>query len=227
MKDPLEHYEQNRDVYNYISERLDEATSHFAQAPRQEQKLLLNQAVSFALISAQTSVEIHEKGYLNVLDATSFTEIEQGLLDAGVNYYRNKAKYIFHNMTEPDYEMVLDHYDQWKGGDSEAVHRMHRAIADEFMGVSTRKAAFAMANIVTTDKACIDTHVAQRAGIDSDDIYNGVVIDRYEDQWSSIEAQWPDLRERLAPYLFQWVVFDSHQDTVTTHDAWFMSLPTA
>jgi len=219
MKHPVNHYEQNRDVYDHISEQVQQTTDYFAQADRPEQRLLLNQAVTFALISAQTSVPIHEKGYLNALEASDFEEIEQGLLDAGVNYYRNKAKYIFYNMTEPDYEHILDLYDEGR------IDEMHRAIADEFKGVSTRKAAYAMAKVVTTDKMCIDTHVAQRAGIEPDEIYNGVVVDKYEAQCDDIIEQWPDLRENLGQFMFQWVVFDSNRETVTTHDAWFMSLP--
>jgi endonuclease III len=189
MIDPRQQYEQNSTVYDSISEQVEQTTSYFDSASRPEQEMLLNQAVSFALISAQTSVEIHEKGYLNALEATDFNEIEEGLLEPGVNYYKNKAKYIYHNMTEPDYDMVLDLYDAGK------IDEMHRAIADEFMGVSTRKAAYAMAKCVTTDKMCVDTHVAQRANIDPDDIYNGVVVDKYEAQCDEITAQWPDLHE--------------------------------
>jgi thermostable 8-oxoguanine DNA glycosylase len=219
MIDPRQQYEQNSTVYDSISEQVEQTTSYFDSASRPEQEMLLNQAVTFALISAQTSVEIHEKGYLNALEATDFNEIEEGLLDAGVNYYRNKAKYIFHNMTEPDYDMVLDLYDEGR------INEMHRAIADEFKGVSTRKAAYAMAKVVTTDKMCIDTHVAQRAGIEPDDIYNGVVVEKYEQQCDEIIEQWPDLYDDLGRFMFQWVVFDSNRETVTTHDAWFMSLP--
>jgi thermostable 8-oxoguanine DNA glycosylase len=219
MKHPVNHYEQNRDVYDRISEQVQQTTDYFAQAGRPEQKLLLNQAVTFALISAQTSVPIHEKGYLNALEASDFEEIEQGLLDAGVNYYRNKAKYIFHNMTEPDYEMVLDLYDDGR------IDEMHRAIADEFKGVSTRKAAFAMAKVVTTDKMCLDTNVCQRAGIEPDEIYNGVVVDKYEKQCQSVKDQWPDLHDELGAFMFQWVLFDSNKETVTCHDVWFNNLP--
>jgi thermostable 8-oxoguanine DNA glycosylase len=219
MRDPREQYEQNRTVYDNISEQVEQTTSHFAAASRTEQKLLLNRAVAFALISSQTAVEQHEKGYLNALEASDFTELEQGLLDAGVNYYRNKAKYLFYNMTEPDYERVLDLYDAGE------MDKMHRAIADEFKGVSTRKAAFAMAKVVTTDKMCLDTNVCQRAGIEPDEIYNGVVVDTYEQQCQSIKDQWPDLHDELGAFMFQWVLFDSNRETVTCHDAWFMSLP--
>lgn len=217
--DPVAHYEANRAVYDQISEQVDRTAEHFANAPRAQQKVLLNQAVSFALISAQTSVPIHEKGYLNALQATDTDQIESGLLDAGVNYYRNKASYIFHNLTEADFDRILDLYDAGQ------IDQMHRAIADECKGVSTRKAGFAMALMVTPEKACIDTHIAQQAGLEPDEIYNGVVVDKYEQQCDEIFGQWPELESELSRFMTQWVVFDAHMGTVTTHDAWFLSLP--
>lgn len=219
MIDPVTQYERNADVYDHISEQVQATTDYFAQAPRAEQRMLLNQAVTFALISAQTSVPIHEKGYINVLNVSDQTNIADALLDAGVNYYKNKARYIFYNLSEPDYDRVLDLYDEGK------LDEMHRAIADEFLGVSIRKSAYAMAKVVTTEKMCLDTHVCQRAGIDKDDIYNGIVVDRYEQQCQQVKDQWPELHEKLGSFMFQWVVFDSNQETVTTHDAWFASLP--
>lgn len=217
MLDPITQYERNRDVYDEISDQIESTHERFAQAPRHEQKIMLNKAVTFALISAQTDVTIHERGYLRALDADSFTGIEEAFLDAGVNYYRNKAKYVMHNVEQADFDAILDLYDEGR------IDAMHRAIADECKGVSTRKAGFAMALAVTSDKMCIDTHVAQRAGIDPDDIYNGVVVDRYEQQCDEVLANWPDLRATLSPFMCQWVVFDSNRKEVTTHDAWFMS----
>jgi thermostable 8-oxoguanine DNA glycosylase len=219
MADPRTHYEENSAIYDQIGEQVEQTTDYFASAPRPKQKILLNKAVTFALISTQTSVDIHERGYLNALDATSADELRDGLLDAGVNYYRNKAKYIMYNLSEPDYDRILNRYD---AGDMDA---MHRAIADECKGVSTRKAGFVMALTVTTDKMCVDTHVAQHAGLDADSIYNGVVIEKYEQQCDKIASQWPALQDELSRFMFQWVVFDSHMDTVTTHDQWFLSVP--
>jgi thermostable 8-oxoguanine DNA glycosylase len=218
MRDPETHYDEHRPVYDHISEQVEQTTQAFAEAPRQEQAVMLNKAVTFALISAQTQVRNHEAGYLNAIQATDPDEIREGLLDGGVNYYKNKAGYILHNISEADYDRILDHYDDGE------IDAMHRAIADECKGVSLRKAAFAMAKVVTTDKGCLDTHVAQQAGIEPDEIYNGVVVDKYEQQWDQIEAQWPDLSERLGRFMFQWVLFDSHMDCVTTHDVWFESM---
>lgn len=225
--DPVAHYEANRDVYDHIQNRIEATSDFFASAPRPVQKVLLNKAVTWSLISVETAVELHEHGYLNVLQVPKLTvnAVQDALLDAGVNYYRNKASYILHNLTEPDYDMVLDHYDDYCNGNASAIHRMHRAIRDEFKGVGLRKAGFAMANAVTPQKMCVDRHVANLAGLDADEIYTGVVVDRYEQQCQDIMAQWPELADDLPPYLFQWVLFDADMDTVTTHDAWFMSLP--
>lgn len=219
MRDPRTQYEQHRDVYDHISEQVQQTTSYFATASRAEQKALLNRAVSFALISTQTNVTLHEAGYLNALQASDFNELEQGLLDAGVNYYRSKAKYLFYNLTEPDYERVLDLYDDDK------IDEMHRAIADEFKGVSIRKAAYAMAKVVTTDKCCVDTHIAQFMGLDDDEIYNGVVVEKYENQVQELYDMIPDELDHLSPFMKQWVCFDTQRETVTTHSSWFASLP--
>lgn len=219
--DPLDHYEANRDVYDHIQQKVESTSNFFARAPRPMQKMLLNMGVTWSLISIETRVELHERGYLNAIQVTDDSEetFQEALLSAGVNYYKNKASYIVHNLTQPDYDMVLDHYDD---GDLDA---MHRAIRDEFKGVGLRKAGFAMANAVTPQKMCVDRHVASLAGLSDDEIYEGVVVDKYEAQCDAIKAQWPQLADQLPPYLFQWVVFDADMDTVTTHDAWFMSLP--
>jgi hypothetical protein len=82
-----------------------------------------------------------------------------------------------------------------------------------------------MAKVVTTDKMCLDTNVCQRAGIEPDEIYNGVVVDKYEKQCQSVKDQWPDLHDELGAFMFQWVLFDSNKETVTCHDVWFNSLP--
>jgi endonuclease III len=218
---PYEHYRRNQDIYDRIHEHVEATTDAFATASRTRQSDLLNRAVTFALISSQTRISRHERGYLNVVDLDEMRRdtVAHALRAHAVNYHKNKARYIMHNRTEPDTARVLDAYSV---GNLDA---MHRAIQDEYLGVGLRKAGFAMALTVSTDKMCVDTHVAQMAGIEPDDIYNGVVVDRYETQCERIRQQWPTLADELSPFMCQWVVFDAEMDTVTTHDAWFASLP--
>lgn len=210
------HYERNRDAYDSIRAQVLRTTSFFDYAPRSVQAELLDHGVTFALISAQTPVSIHEAGYENTLGLTDQSDIADGLLDAGVNYYKSKARYIHHNRTNVSYGEILDHYE---AGD---ISAMHRAIADECLGVGLRKAAYAMAKVVTTDKMCVDTHIMQFAGIDEDEVYNGVVVDKYEQQCQMVLDQ---IDLDLEPFMQQWVAFDAQRETVTEHRAWFKSLP--
>lgn len=151
-------------------------------------------------------------------------ELADELRSAGVNYANNKAAYIVRNSIEPDYETI---FAQW---DEDAYDQTHRKIADEFLGVGLSKAAYAMGKLGCGEKLCIDRHVAAAAGIDTDELYQGTVVDRYEAQCDRVEAAFPELAELPRP-LFRWVVFDAHrssEDTdspVTTHEVLFDSLP--
>jgi len=221
--DPVDHYRRNEPLYDLIEQRLDAVYDAFERADRPTQRSVLDKAVTFALISAQTSVDLHERAYIETHD-TSLVDhdtIADRLLDAGANYYKNKASYIVHNRTQADYDAVLDHYDAGR------IDRMHRVLADECKGVGLRKAGFALALAVTGRKCCIDTHVAQQAGVGPEEIYTGVVVDRYEAQCDHIFEQWDRLRSEydLSRFLCQWIVFDTNLDAVTMHDPWFLSLP--
>lgn len=155
---------------------------------------------------------------------TIWDELAGELRAAGVNYANNKAAYIVRNSVDPDYETIVARWDE------KAYDRAHRLIADDFLGVSLSKGAYAMGKLGCEEKLCIDRHVAAAAGIDPDDLYQGTVVDRYEDQCDRVEAAFSELSELPRP-LFRWVVFDAHRYTedvdspVTTHDVLFDSLP--
>jgi len=262
QSDPVEQWHRHADQYRRIYDNLQATYDYFDHVGWDRRAELLEQAVTFALISAQCGVAQHEAGYANVMtmtigsdqDAGADRSIGEALRDAGVNYWRNKARYIEHNHRSvgsdsdtdgpgqgPDVDRVLDHYEHGR------IDEMHRAIADEYLGVGLRKAGFAMALSVNDQKMCIDTHVAESAGLDADDIYNGVVVDKYERQCERVLAQYPRLcdltgspflgvtstashdrvGERGSPFLSQWVLFDSQRGELSQHDPWFLSLPEA
>lgn len=153
-----------------------------------------------------------------------WSELANELQVAGVNYANNKAAYIVRNSIEPDYEGIFARWDEG------AYDRAHQLIADEFLGVGLSKGAYAMGKLGCEEKLCIDRHVAAAAGIDPEDLYQGSVVARYEDQCERVEAAFPELAELPQP-LFRWVVFDAHRYTesgdppVTLHKVLFDSLP--
>jgi len=79
------------------------------------------------------------------------------------------------------------------------------------------------------EKLCIDTHVAAASGIEADDRYQEIVIDRHESQCDQVEAAFPELSKLPQP-IFRWIVFDAHRYTagdeppVTIHETWFDSV---
>lgn len=154
---------------------------------------------------------------------TVWDELANALRTAGVNYANNKAAYIVRNSIEPDYETIFARWDEG------AYDQAHRLIADEFLGVGLAKGAYAMGKLGCEEKLCIDRHVAAAAGIDQDNLYQGVVVDRYEAQCDRVEAAFPELVGLPRP-LFRWVVFDAHRSTentdspVTPHEVLFDSL---
>jgi thermostable 8-oxoguanine DNA glycosylase len=227
---PIDHYEANRDMYDSIQRSLDGVRSYFMDADRPEQKRMLQQAVTFALTSTQTRVEHHEKGYLNVVsdvlsdpdpaESTVQGRSRRALRSAGVNYHRNKAKYIFHNLTEADADRVIDALE------SEQYADALEAVVREFKGVAMQKGAFTLANLGTPKMACLDTNTAQTLGVDVENAYSGVVPEKYLKQWEGYEGMFPELRGKVGSrYLYQWVLFSANLDTIVTHDAWFLSLP--
>lgn len=227
---PIDHYEANRDMYDSIQTSLDGVRSYFMDADRPEQRRMLQQAVTFALTSTQTAVKNHEHGYLSVVDTLTSEQtdatrtvqdrLQTRLRDAGVNYCNNKGKYIFHNLVEADADRVINALE------SERYTDALEAIVREFKGVAMQKGAFTLANLGMPKMACLDTHTAQTLGVDVGDAYSGVVPEKYMKQWEGFEGMCPELRGSVGSrYLYQWILFDCNRDSVTTHDAWFMSLP--
>jgi thermostable 8-oxoguanine DNA glycosylase len=228
--DPLDHYRQHADVYDSIQQSLDGVRTYFLDADRQTQRRMLQQSVTFALTSTQTAVRNHEHGYLNVVDSlyrsdrsngdTVQSRLRTALLDGGVNYYRNKASYIFHNLTAADTDRVIDALESGRWSDAlEAVVR-------EFKGVAMQKGGFTLANLGMPKVACLDTNTAQTLGVDPEDAYSGVVPEKYMKQWEGYEGMCPHLRGAVdSRYLYQWVLFSYNLGTIVTHDAYFLSLP--
>lgn len=217
---PIAQYRRHSNVYDSIADSVEETRQAFLDAPRRLQRIMLQQATTFALLSTQTAVEKHETGYLNVLEAGAHGQesLADVIRDSGVNYCNNKARYILHNLSEADADRVIDHIEA--GNQADALG----AINDEFMGVGMAKGAYSLAKLGVPEMACIDTHVSQFLGIDQEDIYTGVVPEKYLDQVSQLdELQVADEFDRR--FMTQWLVFDTNRGGVTTHMAWFASIP--
>lgn len=206
---PFEHYTEHRSTYFGVIFKLDAVKTSFQTADRKTQRRMLLDSYIFAAISVQTPLDIHEQAFHTYVN--NGRKLENKDMKK-VNYWKNKTQYI--RETETRFEAIDNTIDLLMDG---KIDKAHRKIVDTFKGVSTKKAAFTLAMLGYTEKMCIDTNVRQMAGLSEEEEYTGVVIDRYESQCSKVRDRFPQLSEELAPFMVQWVLFDSIRESVTTH----------
>lgn len=216
MAHPVEHYEENRALYNQIEQNLLTVNQEFMAADVDKQVNMIEQATIFAILSVQAPVQVHERAYVRLLFADDESEMRDAVQE--LNYWKNKIRYIKENAENADFRGIRDLLVRGR------IDRAHRYMRDQCLGLGLRKAGFSLADLGYTEKMCIDTNVAQMCGIPKDDIYNGVVVDKYENQCEYCRAQYPELANKVSNFLYQWILFDAQRDTVTTHDSWFMSV---
>ncbi len=207
------HYRQNRDTYNQISSRLFRTRKRFLQASRLEQIKMLQKSHSFAVISVQTPVHIHEN---------AFTELwqndapERDITDAlsSVNYKNNKKDYITHSLNNSDkWDTVADMLENGK------IDTAHKFILDKMKGVGPAKAPFVLSMLGFEEKMCIDSNIIN--AFDLDGHATTVVVEKYDALCQSLRDKMPTMRDMTTPFMFQWITFDYQRDEISKHDTFY------
>lgn len=221
MAHPIEHYERNRAVYSEIEQNLLSVNQKFMEADRTTQIILLQKASNFAIISIQAPLKYHEEAYTSLQFAETGDDVVSSL--ESVNYNRQKINWMHNNVETSDWDGVVDLLENGK------IDRAHRYLLDECKGLGIRKSAFTLAMLGFAEKMCVDTNVAQACGYrpyteNELDTYNGVVVDKYEKECKELRECYPDLQKKVSNFMWQWIVFDSQRESITTHDPWFLSI---
>jgi thermostable 8-oxoguanine DNA glycosylase len=216
------HYRRNKSDYNEISARLDKTRQTFMDADTSEQIRMLQQSHSFAVISVQTPVDIHEDSFVKLWDNdTPFANLDDAL--SSVNYRNNKADYITHSLTHG--HLWANVVDMIEAGN---IDEAHKYVLDNFKGVGPAKAPFTLAMLGFTSKACIDANVINAMGLEEH--VSTVVVEKYDSIVESLREKTPTLKEKLSPFMWQWVVFSWQRQGVSgspdMHDAWFSQIGT-
>jgi thermostable 8-oxoguanine DNA glycosylase len=183
---------------------------------------MLQQSHSFAVISVQTPVDIHEDAFTQLwADDKPLANIDEAL--SSVNYRNNKTDYIRHSLTHA--HLWADVVEMIEDGD---IDKAHKYVLDTFKGVGPAKAPFTFAMLGFTSKACIDANVINV--FDLDEHVSTVVVEKYENIVESLREKTPTLSEKLSPFMWQWAVFSYQRQGVSgspdMHDAWFKVLGT-
>lgn len=224
-------YERHQGVYDAIEDKLTRIREVIETGPREVAETMLFLADTYALISAQTSVDAHELGFVRVVHAESMAEVREVLEETRANegstaimYYNNKADFIEYNIKYVDYGHHLDLFRNGK------IDELHRRKLDEVKGVQMNKAGFSLAMCGVTEKMCVDANVARFFGLDPDnvdDVPSTVVVDRWDQFCKDLRRRAPTLLDDydVSPYIWQWVTFDCQREVgVESHDPWFLTV---
>lgn len=211
------HYRRNRDTYDRIRTRLSTTRSDFLQASRSDQIVMLQKSHSFAVISVQTPVPIHETAFRELWRGHDRGRpIEWNIDDAlkKVNYRNNKKEYILHSM---------DHANLWDNVcdmlESGEIDTAHKYILDNFKGVGPAKAPFVLSMLGFEEKMCVDTNMVNAFGLDEH--ITTVVVEKYDEICDSLRDKLPTLRDMTTPFMFQWITFDYQRGEVSEHEVFY------
>jgi thermostable 8-oxoguanine DNA glycosylase len=209
----MNHYRHNESTYDSISAQLEETKEQFLSASRATQIRMLQQSHSFAVISVQTPVEIHESAFSQLWATDSPSqELDDAL--ASVNYRNQKSEYIRHSLRNG--HKWSDVADLLEEGNIDSAHKM---ILDEFKGVGPAKAPFTLSMLGFTEKMCVDANIINAMGLDGH--VSTVVVEKYDSICDNLRAKMPSLREMVSPFLWQWITFDYQRGTISDHEVFF------
>lgn len=211
------HFRNHKEEYQEIDTRLDKTRETFLSADRSEQIRMLQKSHSFAVISVQTPVHIHEQAFTQLWENDTPVQDLDSALES-VNYKNNKADYIRHSINNA--HMWADVTDILENGN---IDKAHKFVLDNMKGVGPAKAPFTLAMLGFKQKACIDANVIKAMGLDEH--VNTVVVEKYDSIVESLRDKTPTLKKKTSPFLWQWVVFSWKRHGVSgkpdTHDVWF------
>lgn len=221
----LNQYEQNRHLYNSIERQLDAVYDRIMDGPDVVAKTLLYQADVFAIVSVQTHVSVHERGFMRIIGLDSADEIAGELGDLrgpnnqAVMYHNNKSEYIVDAIQNVDYARQLELFR------AREFDELNRYKIDHVKGLKMAKSAFSLAMCGVTDRMCVDSNVARIFGYEWDDVPNTVVVETYQDFCDELVAEAPSLARRTSRFIYQWVAFDVARGVgITPHDSWFLQV---
>jgi len=209
----MNHYRNNKPAYESISANLSETKAAFFSADRSQQIRMLQQSHSFAVISVQTPVEIHESAFSQLWATDEPSENLQSALES-VNYRNQKERYIRHSLRNG--HQWSDVADLLEDGDIDSAHKM---ILDEFKGVGPAKSPFTLSMLGFESKMCIDANIINAMGLDGH--VSTVVVEKYDSICDSLRQKMPTLSSMVSPFMFQWITFDYQRGNISDHSVFF------
>lgn len=177
---------------------------------------MLQKSHSFAVISVQTPVSVHENAFSQLWENDQPLEVISDALST-VNYKNQKEDYIRHSLDNPQLWDDVAHLLE-----NNRIDDAHKFTLDNMKGVGPAKAPFVLSMLGFEEKMCIDTNIVN--AFDLDGHASTVVVEKYDNLCKSIRDKMPTMRDMTTPFMFQWVTFDYQRGTVSSHDCFYDSL---
>jgi len=212
---PYNHYDENRETYNRIADRLDGIRESYLSAGAHARLRALFDSTTYALLTARAPLEqadrafdIYVSHYPNLDVDYLSTEFQEN----GIGFYNNKAKYIGSNAELCDEVFLRADRALTRGHEYQAQSIMMNAT-----GIGPAKSGFLLATLGFVQHACADTHVCQLLDLDPRE-YENHSAEEYKQFIDDAFDKVPRLKDELGPFMLQWICFDTHRGGVETHD---------
>jgi len=176
---------------------------------------ILRKAYVFAVLSIRTGLERHEKGFTQWSSGMDIREAAKETV-----YPNQKANWMEETFRSVDWNQfgkaVQCHFEK---GRHETVLDL---VVDKLKGTSYRKGGFVLSMSGGYEFMCIDSHVADFAGLE-DHTGNSLSFNSaggYLNQCSKVVAKLPNPLN-FPPFLLQWAIYDWQRSEHARHIAFY------
>lgn len=175
----------------------------------------IRKAYYFAVISIRTTKNIHEHAF-DLWDGGM--NLEDAMLEAGVNFYKNKVKWIGRTEDATDWEELAQEI-RTNLAEDNLDDLMNMCL--DLTGVHYAKWGFSLAMSGVWEVVCIDSNVKNHFGIDGRlDMRSEGGLDVYLDMIEQVKSQ---VKAVVPPFVAQWVIYDMERGEHARHRSYFNS----
>ena len=209
--------DSHREDYAHVKRRLDATRNVVLHGRADRATAIVKRAYTFAVFSIQTPLDRHER---------AFTEYYTGAADledacSTTVYGGHKVNWISKTFDTTNWGDVVGMIRSYVATDNYAA--LLDFIDDELTGVSYVKGAFMLAMSGLTEYLCIDSNVANYAGLDVS-TGNALTFTSGKDYMSTCDDVISGLDVDMAPFVIQWAIYDSERGEHARHGAFYREI---
>jgi hypothetical protein len=176
---------------------------------------ILRNGYVFAVFSIQTGLERHERSFTEWASGSDL-----GKAAAGTVYGNQKTEWITNGFENTEWDLLAEavrcHAREGR------FEELLEVVVDELKGVSYRKASFMLAMSGLYEYICVDSNVANFAGLE-ESTGNALNFTSSKDYFETCEEIIGEIPNPLGmpPFLIQWAIYDYQREEHARHTAFY------